>query len=1166
MKKLLSLVCAAALTLSCLAGALPRAAAEAIPSSTGRTYYVSSKGVGGNDGLSEAKPLPGLNAVDWSGLQPGDKVLLEKGSVFEGSIHLVDVHGTAEAPITIGTYGTDSKRPVINGRGQGIWFQDYGQALDNGQHKYRGYVSSTILLYDCDFVEISGLEITNSVPYEEEAARFQPGEAQTLGAGIMDRTGVAGVAKNGGTMEHIYLKDLYIHDVNGNIQDKHMNNGGIQLNALKPDNENATGVARYDNVRITNCRVQNVSRAGICVGYTYQWARFQGADISDETARTYGHTNLHIANNYVKDAGNDAIVALYAYAPMVEYNISDHAGADLPMYNTDEQWQRFCAAIWPWKCKDAVFQYNEAFNTEGQNNGDGQAWDVDWSDGTVYQYNYSHNNGMGPILFCLEEATNGVFRYNLSVDDLGCYMTLQGNPNAKIYNNVFYTGAGKSVSILHADSGKNKGNAWIANNIFYSADPKEVSAADWTGAGGTKTYTNNLYYNFSTTPTDDTKAVKTDPLFAAPGNTPVATGGIISARAAFDGFKLATGSPAVNAGVLVSGNGGRDFFGNTLDNSPDIGIHDTGTPSSVLSLGSDVYTVDNTAHTITGLPGGLTVEDFVKDLIVEKNVTITVKDKGGNVITGAAPVDLKGSVELTADSATLVTYTFIADGDNALKSALFEVRDATISVPVTALTQTTVGELLAGVTAAQTAALTVTDSGIVQNASTVLAEGMKLIITAQSGEAREYTVRVKNVYNHSSDWLTPPNRGNVWSAQGKVDGIYADLTRHESGAGWNSWAGDGFAAVEHYSICGNIKADSENASTSMSFRAPASGLLQLGFDTSTYQVTFRKDPYNTTNNPGTVWLLITKNGETLPGRRYQLPKDNSALNIVPFTVAVEKGDMIRFEAQCLGAIADGGFSMVPVVTYLEEDPAGLPGIRSEVYAIDDSAKTITNVPWGTTVGAFKAALTAGANTVLGAVSNGATELGEDERMTENMTLILAVTVNDATLEYAITLNARKVTYTDYDRTGWSATAGSEQPATAPAEGPAVNVLDGKDNTIWHTNWNGCSQDQVWITIDMGAAQEIGRVSYLTRQSGGNNGKYRQYEIEVSADGKEWTTVASGTWGADDDYTEIQHATFTPVTAQYVRLVGVTTAHQVGSEDKIFGAAAEIYIGYPVYEQ
>lgn len=45
----------------------------------------------------------------------------------------------------------------------------------------------------------------------------------------MDRTGVAGVAKEKGTLDHIVLDDLYIHDVHGNVYNKHMTNGGIYL-------------------------------------------------------------------------------------------------------------------------------------------------------------------------------------------------------------------------------------------------------------------------------------------------------------------------------------------------------------------------------------------------------------------------------------------------------------------------------------------------------------------------------------------------------------------------------------------------------------------------------------------------------------------------------------------------------------------------------------------------------------------------------------------------------------------------------------------------------------------------------------------------------------------------------------------------------------------------
>lgn len=53
----------------------------------------------------------------------------------------------------------------------------------------------------------------------------------------MDRTGVASVAKNKGTLENIVLENLYIHDIDGNIYNKHMANGGIYFISELPDNE-----------------------------------------------------------------------------------------------------------------------------------------------------------------------------------------------------------------------------------------------------------------------------------------------------------------------------------------------------------------------------------------------------------------------------------------------------------------------------------------------------------------------------------------------------------------------------------------------------------------------------------------------------------------------------------------------------------------------------------------------------------------------------------------------------------------------------------------------------------------------------------------------------------------------------------------------------------------
>lgn len=597
-----------------------------VKAAAGKTYYISSlHGDNAKSGNSEKEAWETLDQLQGIALLPGDQILLEKGSEFNGYIHLKDVHGTKEAPIKIGSYGTHSERPAIHANGQGVWYQSYEGAMDNQNHRSKGYVSSAILLYDVDFVEVSGLELTNESDDFKffEGAAFQASQIDDR----MDRTGVSGIAKDGGTMEHVYLDDLYIHDVDGNIEDKHMNNGGIQMNALPPANEAETGVARYDDVKITNCHVKNVSRAGVCVGYTYQGGKFSGKAISDETAKTYGHTNLLIEGNYVQNVGNDGIVAMYAYRPLIQRNVSDKAGADLEIYTpekTPEEYKNFlqpyCAAIWPWKCKDAVFQYNEAFDTV--NNQDGQPWDIDYSDGTVYQYNYSHNNGGGCIMVCGIEAYQGVFRYNISQNDLkGLIGLADANPKADIYNNVFYIG-GDLDTKLFIDKSNYNGAAAVKNNIFYNVSTAKNRSETIVKAG--RTYLTNLFFGYDNDTLPD-GSIAADPKFVDPGKGPAGSlGGGLHEKEAFGGYRLQSDSPAINVGTLAGGAAKYDFFGNQVGAQPDIGAYESENPEKVLALGGDSVIVEN--GKIRNLPADITVGELKEKLIYARDVSIEFKN------------------------------------------------------------------------------------------------------------------------------------------------------------------------------------------------------------------------------------------------------------------------------------------------------------------------------------------------------------------------------------------------------------------------------------------------------------------------------------------------------------------------------------------------------------
>ena len=401
---------------------MPTEAVQAEENSQGKTYYVDSEnGKDTNDGLSEGKAFQTLNKVNDLTLGAGDRVLLKNGSVFEDQALHIKGSGSENAPIKISTYGDEKDgRPQINTNGHGQWELNYGHKLDNQNHKWHGTVSSSILLKDVEYIEIEGLEITNdrdSATDAEKDKNYKYNDAE-----CMDRTGVAGVAKNKGTVDHIVLNDLYIHDVTGNVYNKHMTNGGIYFIVEKPENESATGIARYNDVTIQNCYLDTVNRWGIAVGYTYEWAKFNGGALSDETMKTYASSDVVIQNNYLNNVGGDAITTMYIDRPVIQYNVSENAAAQINTTDyTDPQPQldangnpngkthtggRVAAGIWPWKCKNAVFQYNECFKTlnASKGNGDGQPWDADYGDGTNYQYNYSHGNTASTIMFCGGES------------------------------------------------------------------------------------------------------------------------------------------------------------------------------------------------------------------------------------------------------------------------------------------------------------------------------------------------------------------------------------------------------------------------------------------------------------------------------------------------------------------------------------------------------------------------------------------------------------------------------------------------------------------------------------------------------------------------------------------------------------------------------------------
>ena len=974
-KKWMSRTLALALAGTTVASMVPTVSVNAKESAaTGTTYYVDSKdGKDSNAGTAENKAFQTLKKVNELNLEPGDTVLLKKGSVFEDQAlkFTKEDSGTAEAPVKISTYG-EGERPKINTNGHGQWELNYGNPLDNQNHKWKGTVSSSILIEDTEYLEIEGLELTN----DRNSATDTETDKAYNDAYAMDRTGVAGVAKDNGTVDHIVLNDLYIHDVTGNVYNKHMTNGGIYFIVAKPTNEGETGIARYNDVQIRNCSLNKVNRWGIAVGYTYQWGQFQTGELPDATMAKYGSSNVVIENNYLNHVGGDAITTMYLDRPLIQYNVSENAAEQINTKDYSKNQPsldangnpngtqgvgagRVAAGIWPWKCKNAIFQYNECFKTlnAASGNGDGQPWDADYGDGTNYQYNYSHGNTASTIMFCGPESVNNTFRYNISQnEDMGPLDPAGNSGNCQVYNNTFYIKEGLNT-IWHRSHG-NGGPVDMENNIFYFAGNTPVTVNDWNPSGN-KTFSNNLFYNVSTYP-NDANAVKVNAgteVLVNPGSGPdsVAADKAVrkhedpNATTVFDGYKLAENSPAINAGkVVVDRNGysiDHDFFGHAITAVPEIGAAESDAVTALV-LRSNTYTISGT--NVSDLPKNTTVEQFRNNIIVDTGVTVTVKS--GDTVLGDSDIVKGGmNIVLSYEGMDDVTYTVVASSDKELKSSFYMVSGKTLSVPYTTANATTVSELKKNITVADTATVSVLNNGTALADGDAVTAGMTVCITAEDGTTNDYTVAQKNTYNWTLDYAGQ-QQGNVWFAQQKNgNGDWDDMTAYDNTyPNWvlNTYYGVGVDAPNHStamsdSIHGLISAPPQTSySTAMVFRAPKSGTVSFNVKDG--------EPYlrQAGNSGGTVTLSLLVN-DTVKQSVTLSTSNQKAADWANFDeIELNKGDVIRVTASCNSNPSKPSVHVTPIITYVDkavvdtEAPDAPTAVRTA-----DVTETTAHVAW-----------------------------------------------------------------------------------------------------------------------------------------------------------------------------------------------------------------------------
>ncbi|MFG1878289.1 penicillin acylase family protein [Sphaerisporangium sp. NPDC049003] len=114
-------------------------------------------------------------------------------------------------------------------------------------------------------------------------------------------------------------------------------------------------------------------------------------------------------------------------------------------------------------------------------------------------------------------------------------------------------------------------------------------------------------------------------------------------------------------------------------------------------------------------------------------------------------------------------------------------------------------------------------------------------------------------------------------------------------------------------------------------------------------------------------------------------------------------------------------------------------------------------------------------------------------------------------------------------TGGSASASSMQ--ILPPY-PASRAIDGDPTT----RWASASSDNQYLQVDLGSAKTVARTVLRWEAAYG-----AAYSIQTSANGSAWTTVYSTTTGNGG----VDNVTFSPTTARYVRMQGVTRGTSYG---------------------
>ena len=602
------------------------------------TFYVDATlGKDTNDGLSPQTAFQTIERLNKITFEPGDKILFKKGEVFTGCFKPKG-SGTKDNPIIIESYGEGIARPKLQPGDD--WTVSH--IMSANAIEYNKKVNYVIQFYNVSFYEISDLELHDPKSTEGRDGTY--------------RSGITVQAEDFGVMEHIYIDNMVIHGFHGPLHNLGKSSGGITMNVItnKERNRELSVPTQINDIRVTNCEIYDVGRSGI--NFLTPWSFRTEEKWGPFSYGTRGYDYLpyedfYMANNYIHDIDGDGTIIDNCANAVCENNLVTRCCLQAGEGNSASA----AVGLFNWNSDDTYFQFNEVYDirqghVSNYPANDSQGIEIDaLNDRTWVQYNYVHDNYGGFMMLCNigdnYRSFDGIIRYNISLNDYthprqGLFDIYGFNWGTEIYNNTFYFTdrvLNNQGQIFMFNDANSQDTLKFYNNIFYYAE--ETPAAANKFGGNNIEWKNNIFYGFTNLPTSRGSSGNThaDPKFVNAGAVPTTSWEDWKQgnRADLSGYALQADSPAINGGVVVADNGGRDYFGNEVSGIPDIGAIESGDKSSK-AISSLRFGISNTEKTITVVKHEkITVDVLAEHLIIEGANQIQAK-RGTQVLTGPA--------------------------------------------------------------------------------------------------------------------------------------------------------------------------------------------------------------------------------------------------------------------------------------------------------------------------------------------------------------------------------------------------------------------------------------------------------------------------------------------------------------------------------------------------